>query len=308
MIRFLIDRRGVISPIERGIRRFVHYRLPPDADTVVFAVRHLGIIEVAVAPLGVRVRLRPALVSPRALGRLLYFLGDLRPRRCVLTYYDRGWHEELIPGFDALVKRIQETVYGVVSRHPGKLFHAEERPLDPEVSLIARPFAHLVEEWTARGGVLPENATVPFRRARCLGRTTLVTHDGDSRLLVAFRGRHLTHYGSAGWTKYVGVPIEEQPDLQFSAAAGAAYADTQSRHRPLLESCEGTIAAPSGAGRRSIYERLLLPWRTHDGRWLTSGVSQLRGRTDWRKATNASLSDSSSEADIQTQEMANTRP
>ena len=262
----------------------------------------------AVAPVGVRVRLRPALASPRVLSRLLYCLADLQPRRCVLTYFDGNWHEELVPGFAALVGRIEELVYGVRSRHPEKLFHAEERPIDPDVSLIARPFARLLVEWVRRGGRLPEDPTMPFRRAGCLGRTTLVEQAGSSRLLVAFRGRHLTHYGQAGWTKYVGMPVDEQPDLAFSAAATVAYARVEQRQKPLLESCEGTIAAPTGIGRRSIYERLILPWRTHDGQPFISGVSHLRGRTDWRKPTNSSLSASSSNRDIHTQETSNARP
>jgi hypothetical protein len=280
--RFLIDRRGVISPVERGMRRYTHYKLPPDADAVIFAIRHLGVIEVAIAAAGVRVRLRPQLTSARALSRLLYFLAELRPRRFVLSHFARGWHEELVPGFPALVTRIEELVHGVRSRFPEKPFHAEERPLDPEVSLIARPFARLLQEWTVRGGMLPEDPTVPFRRAGCLGRTTLTQHLGDSRLVIAYRGRHLTHYGSAGWTKYVGLPVDEQPDAQFSVAASLSLPNSQDRQQPVFEACEATIASPSGMGRRSIYERLLLPWRTQDGSWITSGVSQLRGRTDWK--------------------------
>ncbi|MCC7273358.1 MAG: hypothetical protein IT561_11880 [Alphaproteobacteria bacterium] len=308
MIRFLVDRRGVVSPVERGIRNYIHHRLPQDADIVTYAVRDLGVIEVALAPYGARVRLRPRLVSQRALSTALFMLADEAPRRFVLAHYERSWREELVPTFPTLVERIQELVSGVRSRHPGKVFHAEERPIDPTASIIARPFAELIEEWRARRGILPEDATRPFRRVGCLGRTTLVAAPSGSRLTIAFRGRGLTHYGRAGWTQYIGRPVDEQPDADYSSAASAAYGRVVGEAAPLLESCEGTIAAPSGLGRRSIYDRLLLPWRAAGGEPMVSGVSLLRGRTEWRKSTKPVESASSSLLDIHTQEMSKLVP
>ena len=294
MNKVLIDRRGTVLSVERGLRRFAHHHLPSDSDPLTYAIRHLGLLEVAVGETGARIRLRPALTSPRALTALLYLLGDLRPRRFILTYCDRGWQQELVPGFDPLVLRIEELVYGVRSLHPTEAFHAEERPLDPEVTVMPAAFIKLLRQWVMRRGVLPDNPRYPFQRAGCLGRTTLVEQIGDSRMLVSFRGHHLTHYGTAGWTQFVGRPVDEQPDTRFSAAASAVYGEAHARQAPILQGCEGTIAAPNGVGRRSIYERLILPWRTQDGQRMVSGVSHLRGRTDWRSSMNAALSASSS--------------
>ena len=290
MKKFLIDRRGTSLTVERGLRRISRYKLPDDSDPATFAIRHLGMIEVAVGEFGARVRMRPAIVSSRAVSELFFQLGDLRPRRFVLTYFQGVWHEELVPGYTPMTRRVEELVYGVRSRHPDKAFHAEDQPLDPDQSLIPGPFARLLREWVARGGQLPDNMALPFRRSGCLGRTTLVAELGDSRMVVAFRGRHLTHYGAAGWTRYVGQPVDRQPDIRFSSAASAIYAEAHLRNAPILQACEGTIAAPSGVGRRSIYDRLILPWRTADGRRLVSGVSHLRGRADWRDVANSAQS------------------
>ncbi len=290
MKKILIDRRGTALPVERGLRRIARYKLPIDSDPVTFAVRQLGMIEVAVGEFGARVRMRPAIASSRALSELFFQLGDLRPPRFVLSHFQGFWREELVPGYTPLTRRVEELVYGVRSRHPEKAFHAEDQPLDPDQSLIPAPFARLLREWAARGGQLPSNTVLPFRRSGCLGRTTLVAEAGDSRMVIAFRGRHLTHYGAAGWTRYVGQPVDRQPDLRFSSAASAIYAEAHLRNVPILQSCEGTIAAPSGVGRRSIYDRLILPWRTADGRRMVSGVSHLRGRADWRDVANAAQS------------------
>ena len=290
MRKVLIDRRGTLLSVERGLRRISRYGLPYDSDPLTFAIRHLGVVEVAVGEAGARIRMRPAIASSRALSELLFLLADLRPRRFVLTHFQRTWQEELVPGFSPLTRRIEELVHGVRSRHPEKLFHAEERPIDPDQSLIPGPFARLLHEWAQRGGCLPPDATTPFRRSGCLGRTTLVRNRGGSEMVVAFRGRHLTHSGSAGWTQYVGQPVDQQPDLRFSTAASAIYAEAHIRGAPILQACEGTIAAPTGIGRRSIYERLILPWRTADGERMVSGVSHLRGRADWRKVENAAAS------------------
>lgn len=290
MKKLLIDRRGTILPVERGLRRIGRYKLPYDCDPLTFAIRDLGIIEVAFAEWGARVRLRPAIASSRAVSELMYLLSDIRPRRFVLTHLQRTWEEELVPAFSPMVLRLEELVYGVRSRHPDKLFHAEDRSLDPDQSLMPAPFARLLRQWIRRNGRLPDNATLPFRRSGCLGRTTLVEECGDSRMVIAFRGRHLTHYGTAGWTKYIGQPIDRQPDIRFSSAASAIYAEAHPRAAPILQTCEGTIASPAGVGRRSIYERLILPWHLPDGRRVVSGVSHLRGRADWKDARNASKS------------------
>lgn len=290
MKKLLIDRRGAILPVERGLRRIGRYKLPYDSDPLTFAIRHLGVVEVAFGEWGARVRLRPGIASSRAVSELMYLLSDIRPRRFVLTHLQRNWEEELIPAFSTMVLRLEELVYGVRSRHLEKLFHAEERSLDPDQSLIPVSFARLLREWSQRDGRLPDNATLPFRRSGCLGRTTLVEERDDSRMVIAFRGRHLTHYGAAGWTEYVGQPVDRQPDMRFSSAASAIYAEAHPRAVPILQSCEGTIATPGGVGRRSIYERLILPWRLPDGRRFVSGVSYLRGRADWKDARNASAS------------------
>ena len=174
MKKLLIDRRGTILPVERGLRRISRYKLPYDSDPLTFAIRNLGVIEVAFAEWGARVRLRPAIASSRAVSELMYLLSDIRPRRFVLTHLQRTWEEELVPAFSPMVLRLEELVYGVRSRHPDKLFHAEDRSLDPDQSLMPAPFARLLRQWIQRNGRLPDNATLPFRRSGCLGRTTLV--------------------------------------------------------------------------------------------------------------------------------------
>lgn len=294
MRRVLIDRRGKVHSVERGLWRLARHKLPCDSDPATFAVRHLGMIEMEVVEsrMGLRVRMQPSIVSSAAISELMYWMAELRPPRFILTHFRRTWQEELVPGFQPMLRRVEELVYGVRSQHPRKAFHAEDQSLDPDRTIIPAPFARLLHQWAQRGGALPDDATLPFRRSGCLGRTTLVEEVCDSRMVIAFRGRHLTHYGHAGWTHAIGRPVEQQPDLRFASAASAVYAEAHVRNAPILQACEGTIAGPSGAGRRSIYDRLILPWRAPDGRRIVSGVSHLRGRIDWRDAANSSASPS----------------
>ncbi|MGE0717655.1 MAG: hypothetical protein AB7P02_19565 [Alphaproteobacteria bacterium] len=308
MRRFLIDRRGSVSPVERGVRTFVHERLPSGADIVTYAVRELGVIEVAFAPFGARIRLRPRATNQRAISTALYMLLREAPSRILLAHCDRSWSEEIVPSFAMLVTRLEELVSGVRSRYPEKPFHSEELPIDPREAIIPQSFATLLEQWHQRRGVLPDDPTRPFRHAACLGRTSMVSVRSDSRLVVAFRGRGLTHYGRAGWTDSIGRTVDEQPDAGYALSASRSYGLVAAMMVPRLESCEASIAGRNGNGRRSVYDRLLLPWRTADGAIVISGLSRLRGRVPWRNATKPAESSSSSASDIQTQEMSDALP
>ena len=267
-----------------------------------FAVRYLGHIEVGVTSKGARVRLRPSIQARPALVQVLYVLAELRPRRIVLAHFDRAWHDEMMSGFQELVARIEDLIYGERSRHPDKRFHAEQRDLRSEREAIHLPFVILLEIWSKRGGILPADITAPFRLAHCKGRTTLVDVTHEQRLLVSHRGRQLTHYGRAGWTGLLGQPVEAQPDPVYAQAASRGYIEVRDTGEPRIETCEAGISRADGQGRRSVYDRLLLPWRTGTGRIVVSGVSVLRGRTDWSAPTNAARSATSSADDIQTQD------
>ncbi|ROQ00011.1 hypothetical protein EDC65_1806 [Stella humosa] len=267
---------------------------PGGGDPLSYGVRKFGMIELAAAGAGVRLRLQPTAITDRALTQIMFLLADLRPRRMVLTHFAGDWCHEMVPGIDALALRIEQLKSGPRSRHLDKAFHAEELVADPAVTAMPESFVRLMAIWTMRGGILPDDPRRPFRRAHCLGRTTLVEHAGDSRMLVAFRGRRLTHYGAAGWSEALGRSVYEQPDMRFSTAASQVYGEAHARGGPILEACEGSIAAPSGIGRRSIYDRLILPWQTEDGRRMVSGVSHLRGRVDWKVPANLALSSTSS--------------
>jgi hypothetical protein len=202
------------------------------------------VIEVAVGEAGARIRMRPAIASSRALSELLFLLADLRPRRFVLTHFQRTWQEELVPGFSPLTRRIEELVHGVRSRHPEKLFHAEERPIDPDQSLIPGPFARLLHEWAQRGGRLPPDATTPFAAPGCLGRTTLVRNRGGSDGgRVPRPAPHPLRLGRVDG--YVGSMTSSRTcaldGRQRHIRRGASAAP------PITQACEGTIAAPTGS-------------------------------------------------------------
>ncbi|MGE0725344.1 MAG: hypothetical protein AB7O45_13280 [Alphaproteobacteria bacterium] len=302
MTRILVDRRGRFRQIERGIPRSVASRIPPGLDFAEYAVRYLGDIEISVLDAGARVRLRPSIQQDPAIAEVLFELGRIQPRRILLSHWDKRWIDEMVAGYPHLVARIQQLVYGDRSRYPDKRFHAEVQEIAAGSDTLHQPFGRLIELWSRRRGILSQDVVDPFRRAGCIGRTTLVDVTREDRMVVSHRGRHLTHYGRTGWTGAVGKPIDAQPDPVFAAAAARAYLDVRNAGQPRIETCEAGIRRPDGAGRRSVYDRLLLPWRTDTGRVFVSGVSVLRGRTDWIDPTKPSRSATSSGDDIQTHE------
>ena len=75
------------------------------AELVNYAIRNLGYVSVSENNGSVRVRLRPAAISPIAFSALCYYLMDRKPERIVLSRLERDWSHEFI-GADVNVLRV----------------------------------------------------------------------------------------------------------------------------------------------------------------------------------------------------------
>jgi len=266
----------------------------PDVDLGSFGVKNWGWVELRAGGTGLEVRLRPAVVSPAALAGAFYQMMDLRPGRCVLSLFDRTWRHQVFGSFAQLRNAIETLVAGTKSKYIGRRFHAEPLGFDQLDPDLHAPMIRLVEIWKATQGVLPSDPLQPFRKARCLARVTLLTtRPPDDELVVTYRGRGLDYYADRKHAG-IGATLDHQPDPAFARASGAAYAVAHRTGNPWLDTVEAAISGPDGLGRRSVYDRLILPWRTADGGTIVSGYTVVRGRVAWEASTKRRASSRSS--------------
>ena len=67
-----------------------------DRDLLQFAILNLGFVAILAEKDSVRIRLRPAVVAPAALGALYLWLHKRRLQRIVVSWYDARWHDEIL--------------------------------------------------------------------------------------------------------------------------------------------------------------------------------------------------------------------
>ena len=57
-------------------------------------------------------RLRPLLVSSRAVAALFYYLAERRPRRAAISWFGEEWRDEVCGDAKTLFRRVTEILHG----------------------------------------------------------------------------------------------------------------------------------------------------------------------------------------------------
>jgi hypothetical protein len=94
-------------------------------------------------------------------------------------------------------------------------------------------------------------------------------------LRFQFFGEGFKFYDERQKLNVLGAPIEEQPDPDYGKWLAGQYQNVVDTGQPALDYVTAQITPDTGPGRRSRYERLLLPWRTRDGKVIVTCASIL---------------------------------
>ena len=148
MSQFIISSSGDL--IEGGALGLRHYlgRFSAQGDLAAFAIRNLGFVQIEEGR-ATRVRFRPAMVHGIAFARAVTWLADSAGNRCIVSWFDDAWHDELHATKVSAIARMVD----LVATHQGndhERLVSKEVPLD-RLDMI--PLIRLVERWSELGGI-----------------------------------------------------------------------------------------------------------------------------------------------------------
>jgi hypothetical protein len=246
-----------------------------ELDLTHFLIRNLGFVRIRTTRFGVRITLRPRLLTKPALEALIFQMVTLEHERFVIEIADAPYRVEIIPGLEDAAARLADlaSVAGNIRRDD---FHREEISLhrlrgNPRLS----PLARLLQRWRRGRGNLRGDLATEFGDPAFRGRAAVMHMMGDTASVIEYVGDGFT-WADASWRHaMVGHDASGHPDPQYGQNIWAGYLETQRAQAPRLEFIEALIRVPGYPARRSRYERLLLPWR-RGGTQFVSVVSVLR--------------------------------
>jgi hypothetical protein len=248
----------------------------PDFDASDYVVRNLGFISVVRRSRDrMTVRLRPSLVSPKALDAALKILVNQDFKQGEIQRFEMDWVSEIWPNDPAMLHRLVD------------LCEKAQQPLEPrfgakplDINRISEdnsnPLKPLYQKWRVSSSIF-DDTTLPF----------LINYGLDYRLSVVtaprvgeplrfqFFGEGFKFYDDRQRMRVIGAPIADQPDADYGRWLAEQYAAVVESGRPSLDYVTAHIQPDSGPSRRSRYERLLLPWRTNDDKVIVTCASVL---------------------------------
>lgn len=248
----------------------------PDFDASDYVVRNLGFVSVTRRSRDrMTIRLRPSLVSRKALDACLKILMNQDFAQGEIQRYEEDWISEIWPNDPALLHRLADLCEKAQRMQEPRF---GSRPLDISAvsSDSSNPLKPLYQKWRVSSAIF-DDTTLPF----------LISYGLDFRLSVVtaprmgeplrfqFFGDGFKFYDDHQKMKVIGAPIEDQPDAEYGRWLAEQYDAVVASGRPALDYVTARITPDSGPGRRSRYERLLLPWRTNDQKVIVTCASIL---------------------------------
>jgi hypothetical protein len=256
-------------PSSAMLREFA--QLQPDYDPLDYAVRNLGFVLIIDRAGSLRLRLRPLLVSSRAIAALLYWLAERRPARSALSWFDETWHDEVCGGPKQLYQRLTELLHNSTRSVVSEPYLATRRNMDAILDPPGHPFAPLLQAWM-RGS--REDLLDSAQQQGLWQRAMVAERDPDSG---GFRFRHsggsIQLYG-AEWTgKAAGKRLGEQPDGVYGNWIEQGCAAVDDAETARVELVHAAVMGGDRQIRRWRYERLMLPFTARDGRRVVMSIS-----------------------------------
>jgi hypothetical protein len=248
----LIDERGKHWEVRSlALRSRLHASID-DRELAQFSIVNLGFIGIAAGRDSVRIRLRPAIVAPAALGALYVWLHRRKPQRVVVSWYDGRWRDEIVAwsgdGWRRLTALLETTALPV----PG--YTRTRVPIDRLGP--ANPLRHLFEDKMRLAGSVANPQRLP---AALRGRYVLLSEDGSGELRVCDFGETMMSRSQWWRRKARGYRIDDMPDWSYGRWVGDAYREARRIGEPLLEDVRAVIEWPEVGTFSHSYWRLIVP-------------------------------------------------
>jgi hypothetical protein len=245
--------------------------LEADYDPLSYAVRNLGFVLIIDRAGSLRLRLRPLLVSNRAIAALFYWLAERRPARSALSWYDETWHDEVCGGPKQLYQRLTDILHSSARSVLSEPYLATRRSLDAVLDPPGHPFAPLLQAWL-RGS--REDLLASAQRQGLWQRAMVAQrHPESGAFCFRHSGGSIQLYGAEWTEKAAGRRLSEQPDSAYGSWIEQGCAAVDEAGTARVELVHAAVVGADRQLRRWRYERLMLPFQAADGRRVVMSIS-----------------------------------
>ncbi|MEL6375374.1 MAG: hypothetical protein AAFR04_15560 [Pseudomonadota bacterium] len=251
-----------------------------------YAVKNLGFLSLHRYQRSVEVRIRPHIVTDRALRGLKDWLVKHPVDRVVVTWFDRTWHHHMV-GRAADALRWLERSVGIARAAKESAFLT--RPVDPLDIDPQTPFATLMRDWEPLVRANGQHELFNTLKAVFNNRYVLMgQRPGERHLSFMDLGEGLYSF-LEGWSQYaIGRPVEDQPDQAYGSWVSDTYGTTINDKRPRFDDVDAIVTWPIVGRTRIRYRRAIFPLQPSaqgEGGPLLLGASVLDTSVDLRKAS-----------------------
>ena len=235
-----------------------------------YVVRNLGFISAAESVGSVRLRLRPAIVSPTALSALFYWLHDQTIERVLISFLDGEWTHELVRTCEEAVRALLARVKFSAADREGDFLHLSKPLHDlPDTS----PLHAVLAAWSESGGKFNRERLFPILDKALNGRFVLFENVGNSpHVHVKDVGAGLGKSAAFWLSRTKGLRVEDQPDYAYGKWVAEAYRQVLSKREPSLEDVDAVITWPQQPRISYRYRRLLVPFEERNSTLILSAT------------------------------------
>ena len=253
-----------------------------------YVVKNLGFVAATESDGSVRLRLRPAVVSPTALSALFYWLHDQTIERVLISCLDGEWSHELVRSCDEAMRS---------AAGARKVHHARSRRRLPQQACglctsCSVPVRCAPRSMPGRQPRAEYDAEVirPSLQKALDDRFVLVeAPDGSPDLLIKDVGSGLTRLAEYWLSRARGLRVEDQPDYAYGKWVARLYQQALCCGEPLLEDVDAVVMWPNQPRQSYRYRRLVLPFKRSGGSTVLLGTTLHDPDIDLRVKRNQEL-------------------
>jgi hypothetical protein len=243
------------------LRSEIHCR-HPDFDLTTYLIDNLGFVALTWKTRSdCTIRLRPALASPIGLAAALFALGDLAPKRVVISHPSETCGYELFADLGRAIARIEELT-ATAGRGAAPAFLKQELSVDSLLQ-TGGALSMLLRRWVDADLAYDPASHRELLYGALRGRFMVVEPDADDRhLVIADIGPGFVVYDKSWLRVARGLPVEHQPDYAYGCWVRGIFELALEREQPCFDDVDALIARPRLNDRvRAQYRRLVLPYR-----------------------------------------------
>lgn len=223
-----------------------------------YVVRNLGFVSATESAGSVRLRLRPAVVSPTALSALLYWLHDRTIERVLISFLDAEWTHELVRSCDEAVRAVLARVKFDATDRAGDFL---SKPRALETLSPAGPLRALLDAWAGCAGKYDRERLHRLLEKALNGRYLLVEAPANSpSMLVKEIGTGFDNHAVQWLSRIRGLRVEDQPDYAYGQWIASMYREASAKTTPTLEDVDAVIRWPHQPRVSYRYQRLMVPF------------------------------------------------